>query len=111
MADSMETLSQKFESFDAVMQKILDKVTGLEAWRTTAGASMTTLLSKADDTAERLHWLEIAPPPSASHHSAAVRPPPPPPPPTAWVNPFDLNMASDVGTRLSASTALCRAQF
>jgi len=41
----METLSQKFESFDAVMQKILDKVTGLEACRTTADASMTTLLS------------------------------------------------------------------
>jgi len=45
MADSVEALSQKFEAFDDVMQKILDKVTGLEAWKTSADASMSTLLS------------------------------------------------------------------
>ena len=49
MTDSVEVLSQKFEAFDAVMQKIRDKVTRLEAWRSSADTSMTTLLSKADD--------------------------------------------------------------
>ena len=63
MTDSMEVLSQKFEAFDDVMQKILDKVTGLEAWKTSADASMSTLLSKADDTAVRLQRLEVVPVP------------------------------------------------
>ena len=81
-------MSQKFEAFDDVMQKILDKVTGLEAWKTSADASMSTLLSKADDTAAWLHRLEIAPPPPLLPHPVPIHQPSPPP--SAWVNPFEL---------------------
>ncbi|KAG2541696.1 hypothetical protein PVAP13_9NG695614 [Panicum virgatum] len=95
MTDLVEALSPKFEAFDAVMQKILDKVTGLKAWRSSADISMTTLLSKADDTAARLQRLEVVPPPPP----LPVRQAPPPPPPSAWVNPFDLNMAPDLAAR------------
>lgn len=40
MTESMDALTTKLEGFDAMMQKILDKVTGLEAWKTAADASM-----------------------------------------------------------------------
>jgi len=99
MADSVEALSQKFEAFDDVMQKILDKVTGLEAWKTSADASMSTLLSKADDTAARLQRLEVVPVPPP----VPIRQPPHPPPPSAGVNPFDLNLAPNPAARPSAS--------
>ena len=95
MASSIEDLSQKFDGFDAVMQRILDKVSGLDSWRVSADASMAELLLKADDNAARLQRLESAPPP---------RPPPPPPPPSAWMNPFDLNLAPGPSARPSAST-------
>ncbi|PUZ73531.1 hypothetical protein GQ55_2G481200 [Panicum hallii var. hallii] len=70
------------------MQQILDKVTGIEAWKSSATDSVDALLSKAEDTASRLHRLEAAP-----------RPPPPP----SWVDPFDLNLAPPVGSRSPAT--------
>jgi len=101
----MEDLATKFDGFDAIMQKVLDKVTGLETWRSSADASMDALLAKADDTATRLRRLESAPPPPPPPppRRPAVQFPPPPPP--AWMNPFDLNLAPEAATRPSTSTA------
>jgi len=105
MTISMEDLATKFDGFDAIMQKVLDKVTGLETWRSSADASMDALLAKADDTATRLRRLESAPPPPPPPppRRPAVQFPPPPPP--AWMNPFDLNLAPEAATRPSTSTA------
>ncbi|KAG2577003.1 hypothetical protein PVAP13_6NG073760 [Panicum virgatum] len=102
MASSLEDLVTKFESFDLMMNKVLDKVTGLEAWQSSADASMGLLLTKADDTASRLQRLESAPPPRP-------QPPPPQPPlppqlPAAWTDPLDLNLAPGQATRSFAST-------
>lgn len=96
MAGSLEDLSKKFEGFDSVMQQILDKVTGIESWKSKADESMDALRSSMADTAQRLHRLESVPPP-----------PPPPPsgfpqPPPAWVNPFDPNLAPQPASRPSA---------
>ncbi|PAN47275.1 hypothetical protein PAHAL_9G245100 [Panicum hallii] len=105
MTSSVEDLAKKFDGFDAILQKILDKVTGLESWRSNADVSMNALLTKADDAATCLQRLELAPPPP---------PPPPPqrhpasapsPPSSAWVNPFDLNVATDPAAHPSASSA------
>jgi hypothetical protein len=41
MADSIENLSTKLEGFDAVMQKILDKVTTFESWQSSADRSLS----------------------------------------------------------------------
>jgi hypothetical protein len=94
----MDALTTKLEGFDAMMQKILDKVTGLEAWKTAADASMDALISKANATATHLRRLEVPPPPLQAA-STAYSPPPPP----AWVNPFDLNLAPRQAARPSAS--------
>ncbi|PVH61645.1 hypothetical protein PAHAL_3G085500 [Panicum hallii] len=98
MTESMDALTTKLEGFDAMMQKILDKVTGLEAWKTAADASMDALISKANATATHLRRLEVPPPPLQAA-STAYSPPPPP----AWVNPFDLNLAPRQAARPSAS--------
>ena len=51
MTRSVADLAAKFDGFDAIMQDILDKVTGLKSWRSTADSSMDAQLSKADDAA------------------------------------------------------------
>ncbi|XP_004965587.1 uncharacterized protein LOC101757694 isoform X2 [Setaria italica] len=98
MANSLKDLAKKFEGFNLVMQQILDKVIGLESWKTTADKSMGTLLSKADDTASCLHRLETAPPPP---QQPLLQPPLPPP---SWVNPIDLNLAPPSASRPPAAT-------
>ena len=83
------------------MTQALDKLSGLEAWQTSAEAATDKLLAQSERFATRLHRLEVAPPP----------PPPPPPssrpttaPTSRWTNPFDLNLAPNPGTRPPAST-------
>ena len=101
MASSLEDLVTKFESFDLMMNKVLNKVTGLEAWQSSADASMGSLLTKADDTASRLQRLESAPLPRPQ--PPPPQPPLPPPLPVAWTDPLDLNLAPGQATHSSAS--------
>ena len=65
----MEDLAKKFDSFELLMTQALDKLSGLEAWRTSVEAATDRLLAQSERFATRLHRLEVAPPP----------PPPPPP--------------------------------
>ena len=50
----MDDLATKLDGFEAVMTRILDKLTGLEAWRSTTDALMEKLLNQADTTAVRI---------------------------------------------------------
>ena len=101
MAASLDDLATRFKSFDLMMKKVLDKVTGLELWKSSADASMESLHSKADDTVSRLQRLESAPPPRPQ--PPPQQPPLPPPPPPAWIDPFDLSLAPGQATRPPAS--------
>jgi hypothetical protein len=71
MALPLEDLATKFESFDLMMKKVLNKVTGLEAWKSFADASMDSLLSKANDNTSRLQQLELAASPAAATSASA----------------------------------------
>ncbi|PUZ44467.1 hypothetical protein GQ55_8G101800 [Panicum hallii var. hallii] len=92
MASLLEDLATKFESFDLMMKKVLDKVTGLEAWKSSTDASMDSLLSKANNTA------------AAAAGPLPHQPSLPPPPPPAWTDPFDLNLAPGQAARSSTPT-------
>ncbi|WVZ58303.1 LOW QUALITY PROTEIN: hypothetical protein U9M48_008586, partial [Paspalum notatum var. saurae] len=74
----MEDFSKKLERLEAMMQKTLDAVSGLESWRETADKSFGALLKLADEAGAWLHSLETTPP---------SPPPPPPPPPRHQVQP------------------------
>jgi len=63
MTTSMEDLAKKFDGFDAALTKVLDKLSGLEAWKSTADVAMDKLLTSSEHTASRLHRLELAPTP------------------------------------------------
>ncbi|XP_039797727.1 zinc-finger homeodomain protein 10-like [Panicum virgatum] len=99
----MADLATKFEGFESMMKQVLDKITGLETWRSTAEEATGRLLAQSDRMAERLLRLETTTPPP---------PPPPPPrpftappqPPSRWINLFDLNVAPQQEMRPSAST-------
>lgn len=110
MASSLEDLkkfdllSNKFESFLDMMKQSLDKWSGMEAWRMTAGESFDALLQRTTTVAEqvdsataRIHHLEHHPPP----------PLPPPPLPQAFPQPhvyptgLDLNLAPHPSPRTS----------
>ena len=90
----MEDLAKKLDRFDAALTSVLDKLSGLEAWKSTANASMDKLLAQSEQTTSRIHRLETLPPPP---------PPPPPMPPRPaiappqphpnGINPFNLNSA------------------
>ena len=45
MTTSMEDLAKKLDRFDAALTSVLDKLSGLEAWKSTANASMDKLLA------------------------------------------------------------------
>lgn len=73
---SLEELSKQFEGFQDMMQKSLDKLSGLEAWKTAVDESMGTILTKSDENAARLLRLE---------HIAPTAPPQLPRSPPGWV--------------------------
>ena len=102
MSSAMEDLAKKFDGFDVVMTRVLDKLTDLEAWRDTADAAMTKLLERGD--ASTSHSLRLdaapAPPPHPPPRPSTV----PPHPPPRWTNPFDLNMAPQQDVRPPART-------
>jgi len=85
------------------MTQALDKLSGLEAWRTSAEEATGRILTQFERLTVRLQRLETAPP----------HPPPPLPPmrPTTvphlsssrWTDPFDLNLAPPPATRPSTS--------
>ena len=43
----MEDLAKKFDGFDAIMTKVLDKLTGLDVWKASEEASMDTTTNRA----------------------------------------------------------------
>ena len=69
MTIAMDDLAKKFEGFEALMTQALDKLSGLEAWRTSAEEATGRILTQSERLTARLHRLETAPP----------HPPPPPP--------------------------------
>jgi len=101
MASNVENIAEDIKGFQLMMQQMLDKMNGFEAWRSTTDQSLGTLLSRTTETATRITNLEQASPP-----------PPPPPPPPSWVPVgmppgFDLNRAPSTlqGAQPSASMA------
>ena len=99
----MEDLSKKFDSFELLMTQALDKLSGMEAWKTTAEEATDRLLSQSQRLESRLRRLEAPPqpplPPQVMRPSTA-----PPPPPSRWTDPFDLNLAPPPVTRPPASS-------
>lgn len=103
MAATTEASAKQYQGLELLLQQLLDKVTGLESWRTSADASLGTLLKTASDTAGRVQQLEAWPPPPP--------PPPPPQPSDALLHPhlqpglgaLDLNTAPS--SRPSSSTS------
>jgi hypothetical protein len=49
-----------------MMQQMLDKMNGFEAWKTTTDASLRSLLTKMIEVVTRINHLEKAPPPPVS---------------------------------------------
>ena len=97
---AMDELVTKFDGFEAAMTKMLDKLTGMEAWKSSMDAMVDKLLTYTTTTVARLHHLESA-------HPIAPHLPPrpstaPPPSPPRWTNPFDLNVAPHRELRPSA---------
>ena len=100
----MDAITKKFEGVDAALEKVLDKLTAIEAWRSTTTASMDKLLTQSERTANRIDLLESAP--STSTAPPLPRPSTAPPQhPPRWTNPFDLNMAPHPEMRPPASSA------
>jgi hypothetical protein len=73
-----------------MMQQMLDKMNGFEAWKMTTDASLRSLLTKMTEVVTRINHLEKAPPPPP--------PPPPLPPPVSWIpGGIDLNAIPSPG--------------
>ena len=53
MTTSMEDLAKKFDGFNAALTKVLDKLSGLEAWKSTADVAMDKSSSPARSTRRR----------------------------------------------------------
>uniref|UniRef100_A0A0A9DEA6 Retrotransposon gag domain-containing protein n=1 Tax=Arundo donax TaxID=35708 RepID=A0A0A9DEA6_ARUDO len=68
MVSNVEELAKQFVGFELMMKQALDKLTGLESWRTTADSSLSTLLMKTEEAVARINTLESQPrsPSSAS---------------------------------------------
>jgi len=54
MDTAMEDLMKKFEGVELMVTQILDKLTNLEAWRSTAEEATDRLLSQAESVASSL---------------------------------------------------------
>jgi len=99
----MDELAKKFDGFDAAMTRVLDKLTALEAWKSSSSATMDKLFTQAERTAARIDHIESAPSTSAFPSSTRLATAPPQPP-SWWVNPFDLNSAPHMEMHPPAST-------
>ena len=99
MTATMDVLSAKINGFESLMNQMLDKLTGLEAWKSTAEEASDRLLNQAERMAlrlQRLEQLEAQAPPPPPPPPPFQQPRPstaPPPPPSRWPDPFDLNTA------------------
>ena len=58
MTTSMEELAKKFDSFETLMSQALDKLTGLEVWKTSAEDATDRLLTQSERLVSRLQRLE-----------------------------------------------------
>jgi hypothetical protein len=59
MVATLEDLFRQFEGFQPMMKQSRDKLSTLDARRGAVDESMGSLLSKIDDTAAQLLWLEL----------------------------------------------------
>ena len=99
----MDQLTKKFDSSETLMMQAIDKLSGLETWRTSAESATDKLLSQTERLATQLQRLETAtpqPPPALVPRPATT----PLQPPSRWTNPFDLNIAPPPATRPYASS-------
>jgi len=65
MTTVVDELAKKFDGFDAAMTWVLDKLTALEAWKSSSRAAMDKLLNQVERTAARIEHIESAPSTSA----------------------------------------------
>ena len=79
MAANIEDLAKKFEGFQEMMQKTLDKLSGLETWRRSVDESMGGSSHEDGHCLCVATWLE---------HTT-----PPPPPPAGHGGPIDVNVS------------------
>jgi len=103
MTTAIDDLAKKFDGFDAALTKVLDKLTALEAWKSSASTLMETLLSQSERTASRIDNLESAPTLSMAPHPPPRPTTAPPQPPSRRTDPFDLNTAPQQEMRPPAS--------
>ena len=104
MTTSMEDFMKKLDGVELMVSQLMDKLSGLETWRSSADEATDRLLSQAETVISRLQRLEAAPPP----------PPPPPVPPRPSTapphplprrpDPLDLNLAPHQETRPPATS-------
>ena len=93
MTTAMEDLMKKFEGVELMVTQMLDKLMGLEAWRSSPEEATRCLLSQAERVVSRLQRLEVAPLPPPPPHQPPRPSTAPPLPPSRWMNQLDLNMA------------------
>lgn len=98
LSAQLEMMSKQFARFQNMIRGMLDKLDGLESWRSTMDKSLGSLLQKTDDvvtqvdqTTSRLQALEAPPPPPPP-------PPPPLPPPMMFQTTFHRTMDSSSST-------------
>lgn len=88
MAQNIDDLAKEFKGFQLMMQQMLDKMNGFEAWRTTTDGLLGSLLTKTTEAVARINQLE----------KALI------PPPAGWINGgVDPNVAPSLGMPSSAS--------
>jgi hypothetical protein len=69
MASNVETITEDIKGFQLMMQQMLDKMNGFEAWQTTTDKSLGALLTKTTEIAARITHMDkvstpLPPPPA-----------------------------------------------
>ena len=90
MTTAMEDFTKKLDGVELLVTQIMDKLNGLETWKSSADEATDRLLSQAETVMSRLQRLEAAPQPPPIPARPSMAPPQPPP---HWVHKLDLNLA------------------
>jgi len=87
----MEDVTKKLDGVELMVTQLMDKLSGLETWKSMTDAATERLLSQAESVVSRLQRLEAVPPPQPvpPPHPATA----PPQPSPRWTNQLDLNLA------------------
>jgi len=100
MTSSMEDFTKKLDGVELMVSQLMDKLSGLETWRSSADEATDRLLSQAETVISRLQRLEAAPPPPVPPCPSTA----PPHPLPRRLDPFDLNLAPHQETRPPATS-------